>query len=153
MVILPVTFGHGAQEVELVDSERLSAFELGVGVGGGEVDLVAVVVAELEHRRLDDEALAAFDEPAPVGAAAELAVGDDLQAGVLLQLHHIADGALLDGDELGIVGALAAVLAERLAQLLGAQQAADMIGAEGRALRVFRAIWAGSCPCTTCSFR
>ena len=60
-------------------------------IGRGELDLVALIVAEPEHRRLDDEAVAALDEPAPVGAAAEFAVGHHLETGVLLQPHHVAD--------------------------------------------------------------
>ena len=89
------------QERELVGGERLRARELGGGVGGGEIDLVAVVVAELEHRRLDLEAVAALHEAAPVGAAAELAVGHDLEAGLLLQPHDVADGFVLDLGEGG----------------------------------------------------
>ena len=89
------------QERELVGCQRLRARELGGGIGGGEIDLVAVVVAELEDGGLDLEAAAALDEAAPVGAAAELAVGDDLQARLLLQPHDVADGLVLDLGECG----------------------------------------------------
>ena len=92
---------HLVQEFELVRRQRLGARELGGGIGRREVDLVAVIVAELEHRRLDGEALAAGDEPTPVGAATELAVGHDLEPGILLQLDHVSDRALLDLDERG----------------------------------------------------
>ena len=102
-VIFGVDPGGVAQELELVERQRLRARELAGRVGRGEVDLVAVVVAELEHRLADLEALAALDEPAPVGAAAELAVGHDREAALLLQRHHVADAAILDAAELRIV--------------------------------------------------
>ena len=67
----------------------------------------------------------------PPGAA-ELAVGDGLQAGLLLLGDDRADLAVFDlleriGGDLAIGAALA-----RLLQRRGAQQAADMIGAERR---------------------
>jgi len=92
---------------------------------------MAVVVAKLEHGGLDLEAVAALHEPAPVGAAAELAVGHDLQAGLLLQPHHVKDGLVLDLGE-GRRSQLAlGVLAEAVTQCPGAQQTAHVIGPEG----------------------
>ena len=136
MVILAVTFVTLLQELELVRCQRLRARELGRRVGGREVDLVAVIVAELEDRRLDGEALAARDEAAPVGAAAELAVGHDLQARPppaarprrgwrVSWMRRSAGGS----------GPSPRHAAEGLAQRLGAQQAADVVGAERRAAR------------------
>ena len=57
-------------------------------IGRGEIDLVALVVAKLEQRAAHLEALDALDEPAPVGAAAEFAVGHDLEADLLLHAHR-----------------------------------------------------------------
>src|SRR6476646_1848348 len=92
-------------------------------------------VAELEHGRLDGEAFAAGDEPAPVGAAPELAVSHDLEPCILLQFDHMSDRTLLDLDERRARRWLPAVCAEGLAQFRGAQQAADVIGAKGWAAR------------------
>src|SRR6185436_14514406 len=99
-----------------------------------EINLVAVIVAEPEPCRLDLEAAAALHEPAPVGAAAELPVGRDLETGLLLQAHDIADGLVLDIGEGGRIQLAPPMLAEGVAQRLGTQQAADVIGSEGRSL-------------------
>ena len=64
---------------------------------------------------------------------AELAVGGRLQADVLLHAHDVADGVVLDGPQL--VGATAdrrRARSRASQQALGAQQAADVIGAERR---------------------
>src|SRR6185312_7848095 len=51
---------------------------------------------------------------------------------LLLQLHDIADRLVLDAGELGCGERVALPRLARLAQPLRAQQAADMVGAEGR---------------------
>jgi hypothetical protein len=94
---------------------------------------VAVLVMELEHRVLDDEALGQAHELLPVGDAPELAVGDYLEAAVLLQLHHAADCFVLHCAEGVLLELALSVRAERVAQLARAQQAADVVGAKGRA--------------------
>jgi hypothetical protein len=94
---------------------------------------VAVVVAEVEGRRLDHEAVDALDEPAPIGAAAELAVVRDLEPDILLQFDRIADAAILDFGKARIVDLSRQMIAKRLAQLGRPQQAADVIGAKRRA--------------------
>ncbi len=94
---------------------------------------MALVVAKLEDRGLDHEAVDALDEAPPIGAAAEFAVGDDLEPDLLLHLHHVADAGVLDLREFGIVDSLAHVIAKRLTQGLRAQQASHMIGTEWRA--------------------
>ena len=91
---------------------------------------MALVVAELEHRRLDREAVDPLDEASPIGAATEFAVGHDLEADILLHLHDIADALILDLRKCSIVDALAHVIAEGLPQHRRTQQAADMVGAE-----------------------
>ena len=64
--------------------------------------------------------------------AAELAVGDALQADVLLHLHDRADRIVLDGLQLRGADAAVLVIVARAQQLLRTQQAADVIGAKRR---------------------
>ena len=85
-----------AQELELVERERTRASHLRRRVRRRELHLVAVVVAELEQRRPDDEARGTLHEPAPIGAAAKFAVGHDLQADLFLHAHGFADALVLD---------------------------------------------------------
>ena len=124
--------GDVAQEHELIKRQRPRAIKLFLRIGRGELDRVTVVVAKLEHRRLDHEAIDPLDEPTPIRAAPELAVGDDRKAGILLQADHVANAPILKARELGVINALGEVILERLAQGGGAQQAADMVGAERR---------------------
>ena len=63
--------------------------------------------------------------------AAEFAVGDALQAHVLLALDDLADALVLDGAQLGGGERPGEELLARLAQPLRPQEAADVIGAEG----------------------
>ena len=100
-------------------------------IGCREIDLVAAVVAEFERGRLDLEALRALNEAPPIGAAAEFAVGNDLQADLLLQRDYIADALVLQLGKFRIVHLLGRMLAEGLAQRRWPQQAADMVGAKG----------------------
>ena len=102
-------------------------------VGRGEIDLVAVVVAKLEQRGAHLEALGALHEPAPIGAAAELAVGHDLEPDLLLHADGVADAVILDAHELVVADLVAGVAAEGLAQRRRPQQASDVIGAKRRA--------------------
>jgi len=68
-------------------------------------------------------------------ATADLAVGNALQAGRLLQGDCVADGDVLDGAEiLGRDLALGAPVAGAVNRI-GAQQAADMVGAKRRLQR------------------
>ena len=131
--------GDAAQEFELVERQRLFALQLAFRVGRRECHLVAVVVAEVEHRGLDRKAVDPLDEPAPIRAAAELAVGHDLQAHVLLHADDVADALVLDLGKARIVEFPGMMVAERLTQGRRPQQAADMVGAEWRA--------AGMCHC------
>ena len=67
----------------------------------------------------------------PPGAA-ELAVGRELEAELLLLLDDLFDLAVLDGLELGRRDRALFALGARLLQRGGTQEAADMIGAERR---------------------
>src|SRR5262249_2760297 len=88
--------GDAAKAEELDECRRALAPERGRGIGGGERDLVSMVVAEFERGGLDDKSLHPLDEAAPIGAAAEFPVGHHLQADVLLQRDGIADAAILN---------------------------------------------------------
>ena len=121
----------GAQEFIFVKCQRLHALDLGFGIRSGEFDFMALVVTELERGRFDLEARRALDETPPVGAAAEFAVGDDLQADFLLKSDHVADALILQPCEFAVVDFLGGVAAEGLAQHLRAQQAANVITSMG----------------------
>jgi hypothetical protein len=89
-----------------------------------------MIVAKLKFCRPDGESFNPLDKTPPVGAAAELAIGYDLQAGSFLLRHGRADAAVLDGGELLVVDAFGYMILEGLAQFGRPQQAANMIGAE-----------------------
>ena len=124
--------GRAAQEHVFVERQRLQPLDLLRGVGRCEFDLVAGVVAEFERGGLDGEAVGALDEASPVGAAAEFAVGHDLEADLLLHGEDVADALILQFAELGVADLLGGMPAEGLPQRRRAQQAADVIGAERR---------------------
>ena len=62
--------------------------------------------------------------------AAQLAVGDGLQTGVALERDHVADRVVLDGPELVCGRAPGLEGGAGVAQAIGAQEAADVVGAE-----------------------
>ena len=124
--------GRAAQEHEFVERQRLQPLDLFRGVGRRELDLVAGVVAEFERGGLDGEAVGALDEAPPIGAAAEFSVGHDLEADLLLHGEDVADALILQFAELGVADLPGGMAAEGLPQRGGAQQAADVIGAERR---------------------
>ena len=80
-------------------------------------------------------ALGAVEAPEEIEmppGAAELAVGDGLQADLLLLLDDALDLAVFDRLEVGGADLALGALCPRLLQRCGAQQAADMVGAERR---------------------
>src|SRR5260370_40495554 len=99
----------------------------------GELD-VALLVVELDREivlHLGDAADLVEEIHVP-GGAAVLAVGDALEADLLLHLHRLGHGVVLDPAHRRARKAARLVLLARLQQFLGPQQAADMVGAEGR---------------------
>src|SRR5262249_40408658 len=64
-----------AQERELVERERPRPRDRASRIRCRELDLMALAVPEPEDRLTNLEALSALDEAAPIGSAAELAVG------------------------------------------------------------------------------
>src|SRR5262245_57497532 len=84
---------------------------------------------------LHDVALGAVEAPEEVEmppGAAELAVGDRLQPGLLLLLDHALDLAVLDRLQLGRVDRALGVLLASFLDRGGAEQAADMVGTKRR---------------------
>src|SRR3546814_8793517 len=81
-----------------------------------EADLAAVVAAEGggELAVGHGDAGEALEKVDVEEGAAELAVGDALQAGVLLALHHRADAVVLDLPERGVVQPAGRMLLARL---------------------------------------
>src|SRR5262249_56057243 len=66
------------------------------------------------------------------GVAVEFAVGDELEPELLLQSHHLTDCRMLNTLELGIRDLFFFRLLARVDESAGADEAADMLGAEGR---------------------
>jgi hypothetical protein len=102
-----------------------------------EADLGAVVLAELgdEIAVGDGHAVHLLQEVDMEEGAAEFAVGDALQADLLLLRDQVADAFVLDGAQrVGRQGFGEKPVA-RLGQARGAQKTADMVGAEGRDFR------------------
>ena len=97
------------------------------------VVLLAGCVAELDVEALTlDLAYAPqrIDEVHVPGRAAQLAVGDALQAGHALALDQLRDRGVLDRSQPGVVKRPSAVVGSGTRQLGRAQQAADVVGAE-----------------------
>ena len=94
--------------------------------------LMARRIVEGEQRRCNAEAVDGVDPVAPIGFPPEFAVGHHFQAQALLHGHDVADRHLLAGLEGLVVDLAGAVGLERVLEGPGAQQAADMFGAEGR---------------------
>ena len=124
--------GDIAQEAEFVERQRLRPAKFGGCIGRGEFHFMAVIVAKLEDSGFDDESVDALDEAPPIRAAAEFAVGDDLEPGVFLQLHHIPDALVLNLCKMGVVDALGEIVLEGLPQDRRTQEAPDMVGAKWR---------------------
>jgi hypothetical protein len=111
-------------------------------VGRGEIDFMAMVVAKLEQRVAHLEALGALHEPPPIGTAAKLPVGDDLEPGFLLHADRVAHAVVLYAGELVFADLAAGAAAEGLAQRRRAQQASDVVGAKRRtAVRTHAHAW------------
>ena len=130
--------GARAQEGERVAEDRVRQPDPAAHVQRwrGELDR-APLVAELHVQRLVHhlrDTVEGVDEVHVPRRAAELAVGDRPQADVALQLHDVADRGILGRAELVAVDPAGRVVLPRPQQLGRAQEAADVIGAEGRPL-------------------
>ncbi len=96
------------------------------GVCGG----LLVVEHVARTRRATLDALQAPHEVEVPVAAAELAVGDDVEAGGLLFGYEVADGLILDDLEPGIIDQARCVVGAGLLEDVRAQKAADDVVAE-----------------------
>ena len=92
-----------------------------------------MIIAKLQQRRTHLETFGALHEPPPVGAAAKLAVGDDLEPGRLLHADRVAHAIVLDAHEFIRADLVAGAATECLAQCRWTQQATDVVGAKRRA--------------------
>ena len=99
-----------------------------------EPDLGAVVLAELgdEFAVMGLDAFEPLEEIDVKEGAAELAVGDALQAHVLLGVHDFADAFVLDRVQVGRREAARGETLARFPEPLRAKKAADVVGAERR---------------------
>ena len=111
---------------------------LGLGLHAGKHDALAGV----EHL---DAVEALVEVEMPPGAA-EFAVGRELEADLLLLPDDLLDLAIFDGLEVGVLDLALGVLGARLFQRRGAQQAADVVGAEWR-------VWYVACYSLSCHAR
>ena len=118
---------------------------------GGRAGISKQAYPELDPVFYDDVAKAYGDElleevDVEVGAA-ELAVGDALQADVLLELHDLGDGLVFDGAKLLGRDLAPGFLLARFEQVFGAQETADVVetGGQGGVLghRELRQCWDG----------
>jgi hypothetical protein len=75
------------------------------------------------------------EEVDDITLAAKLAVADRLQPGGLLQRHHFADRLVFDPPERLALDQALATLFTRFDQVRRAQEAADLVGAEGGSVR------------------
>src|SRR5512133_972234 len=75
--------------------------------------------------------IASAGEGVGIGAAPELAVGDDLQADVLLQLDYAGNGLIFDPPQRLAIEFTGRVLRSRAQEVRRPQQASDMFGSEG----------------------
>ena len=113
-------------------------------VGGGL--LVVELVTRARGASLD--ALKPPHEVQVPVAAAELAVGDDVQARGLLLGNQVADCLVLHGTQGGLVDDTGGKVGARLLEHVRAKEAADHVGAEGCVLDVGH-VWLLSCVCLT----
>ena len=118
---------------ELLGAHRPDASQPFDGDGALEHHLVPLLVVEGDRPApLAVEPFHGVDEMAVEGVAAHLAVGDDVEAGVLLQCERLVHGAILDPLECRGRERTCGALGAGGLEPVRAEQAADDVGAEGR---------------------
>src|SRR6202008_1293128 len=117
---------------QFIQSDRRAARDLAADVRRGEFRLVPFGIMEREPRVAHFQAAGETHELLPGGDAAELAVGDYLEAAAFLQLDHLADACVLDAAKRSVIKLFCCMLPECIPELLRAQQGADVIGAKRR---------------------
>src|ERR1700738_3159811 len=114
----------------------MTAFDRRARVGSGEIGFIAVVVVEPKQPCPNFETSRALRKPAPIRAAPELPVSDDLEPERLLQTHNLADAVILNTRKLVFPNLLGSAALESFPQGWRTQQASDVVGAKrGPALR------------------
>src|ERR1700738_1029982 len=114
----------------------MTAFDRRARVGSGEIGFIAVVVVEPKQPCPNFETSRALRKPAPIRAAPELPVSDDLEPERLLQTHNLADAVILNTRKLVFPNLLGSAALESFPQGWRTQQASDVVGAiRGPALR------------------
>ena len=126
--------GVVAKEGELVERDRDAPGELAGHERRREGELCALFIVKGKAGLRYSKTFDALDEPAPIRAAAKLAVADDAEPNLLLQPDGVADRGILGGNEAGLVQVAGRKGAKRLAQRRWAQQAADVVGAKRRTM-------------------
>src|SRR6266699_1057789 len=119
---------HRLQELEVIEHARLRAPD-----PARQLEKRRLLVGALERGEPVDgqiDAVEAVNEVDVPPVAAELAVGDRLQADVLLQLDGVLDAFVLHGAQRRTVDLALLVSGARGMECLRAQQAADVVGAE-----------------------
>src|SRR5262249_9196730 len=87
--------GDRADKREFVGRDPADPLELSLHIGGLELGGAALGVMEVERRRLGGESVDGIDKTEEPGRTSKLAVGDRLQANVLLQRDGLSDAAVL----------------------------------------------------------
>ena len=144
------------QELEVVAEDAAVEVQLARHAQAGRREIDVALVAVEVHGDVLLDLLHAADLVHEVHVprrAAELAVGDALQADVLLHLHDGADRIVLDCLQLRGADATLLVLLACAQQLLRPQQAADVIGAKRRLRELHDCSCAWSCFSSSCSVR
>ena len=128
--------GRRLEKVEIRALDRPGPLDLAADMHRRrlEPDLGAVVLAELgdEFAVMGLDAFEPLEEIDVKEGAAELAVGDPLQAHVLLGVHDFADALVLDRVQVGRREAARGETLARFPEPLRAKKAADVVGAERR---------------------
>ena len=123
--------GVGLEKLEVLQHRMVGEADLAddaqalrLGLHAAELDALVGLV--------DLDAVEHAEEIEVPPGAAELAVGRELEADLLLLLDDLLDLAVLDGLELGRRDRALLALGARLLERGGTQEAADMVGAERR---------------------
>src|SRR5882757_7308050 len=119
-------------KVEFLDRDRARAPEASARVAGVPALRIAGLVAKFENRLPALEAIQRAYESGGPRHAAKLAVGDRLEAGLLLKANRVDYGSLLDFAKLRLLESATHARPKRVFQLARSKQAADMLGAKRR---------------------
>ncbi len=127
----------GFEETKVLAEDRPGQPDLLVypdGIGGEFQVFLAAMEGHAHLFRQLGDAGDLVEEIHMPGSPTDLAVGDALQPNLLLQLHQAADCGIFDRPQLLGRDQAGLMILARLADVGGAQQAADMIGSKRRLL-------------------